>query len=50
MITEKLLEYGFELKNEKYQYCTDIMNREFTLLIVINADGNVNAVLTGKKQ
>ncbi len=46
MVTEKLLKYGFQLKNGKYQYSTKIMNNEFMLLIIISDKGNINTFLT----
>ncbi|MCD7723354.1 MAG: MmcQ/YjbR family DNA-binding protein [Clostridiales bacterium] len=48
-IPSKLLEYGFEQKDGKYQYRTNIINGEFSLLIVIDADDNVDTFLTEKE-
>ncbi|MCD7888743.1 MAG: hypothetical protein LUG23_02245 [Oscillospiraceae bacterium] len=45
----KLLEYGFEQTAGKYQYRTNIMNGEFALLITMDADDNVDTVLTEKE-
>ncbi len=49
MIPARLLEYGFQPVGEQYQYRTDILDHEFTLLIVIHADGNVDTTLTEKE-
>lgn len=48
-IPSKLLEYGFEQTDGKYQYHTNIMNGEFALLITIDLDDNVDTVLTEKE-
>ncbi len=48
-IPSKLLEYGFVQDGDNFQYRTSIMNDEFSLLIVINANENVNTILTEKE-
>ncbi|MCD8397211.1 MAG: MmcQ/YjbR family DNA-binding protein [Lachnospiraceae bacterium] len=47
-VPSKLLEYGFEQRDGKYQYKIGIMNGEFALLITIDADDNVDTFLYEK--
>lgn len=35
----KLIEYGFELKNGRYHYSTDIVDSQFTLNVIIDENG-----------
>ncbi len=48
-VVTKLLEYGFQQKNGKYQYSTSIMDDEFDLLVEVDASDKVNTILTEKE-
>ncbi len=38
---DKLLEYGFVLKDEVYQYETNVLNNQFKILVLISKDNKV---------
>ncbi len=45
-VPERLLAYGFEQGSEAYHYCTGILENEFLLSIVIDANGGVDTRVT----
>lgn len=44
-IPERLTSYGFKIKDNFYEYCTDIHNGEFELTIQIHSDGGIETEL-----
>ncbi|MCR5505894.1 MAG: hypothetical protein K6F07_02765, partial [Bacilli bacterium] len=44
----KLVEYGFVLKNKQYIYQTDIMDDKFTLFVYVDSNGDVSTSMIEK--
>ena len=46
---DKLKSYGFSLKNDIYEYKTNILNGEFELIVYVSKDGKVSTKVNDKK-
>ncbi len=46
---DKLVDYGFKLNNETYEYVTDILDGEFELHVYISKNGNIFTETFDKK-
>ncbi len=45
IVYDKLIAYGFEHKNHRYEYSTPIVNGQFTLYVTITEDGAIDTKL-----